>query len=146
MHESGEALYPGNFDVVGEICAFVALGAQRAGFESEDVFHIELACDEACTNVIEHAYGGENRGHIHVAWEHNKRRFSVTIRDHGRPFEPAEVPEPLPPGAEDDLDRLKIGGLGLHFMRRLMDEVRFSFDPAGGNSLVMVKYLEAEAP
>jgi serine/threonine-protein kinase RsbW len=60
----------------------------------------------------------------------------ITVHDHGRPFDPATVPAP-PIGAE--LDNLPEGGLGLYFMRKLMDQVTFRFDRDLGNVLTMVK-------
>jgi len=60
----------------------------------------------------------------------------VSVRDTGRPFDPTVVPEP-PIGA--DLENLSEGGLGLYFMRKLMDEVTFRFDEHEGNVLTMVK-------
>ncbi|MGA9348407.1 MAG: ATP-binding protein [Anaerolineae bacterium] len=59
----------------------------------------------------------------------------VTIRDHGRPFDPEAVP---PPNFTSSLAERREGMLGLHFMRQLMDEVCFRFD-AEGNKLTMVK-------
>jgi serine/threonine-protein kinase RsbW len=133
-------IIPGRFDRVREACDFVVAGAERAGFDPDEVFRIQLACDEACTNIIEHAYGEEGAGQIRVSWQNKKGAFIIELRDNGRPFQPENVPSPTVPDSADDLDDLKAGGLGLHFMRTLMDEVDFSFDDQG-NRLVMVKYL-----
>ena len=65
------------------------------------------------------------------------RPLSVTLHDDGRPFDPDDVPEHTFPPAENDsndaalgdiMKSLKIGGLGIHFMRELMDDVQFSFN------------------
>lgn len=120
----------------------MADGAAECGLDQTAVFHIELACDEACTNIIEHAYGGEDEGEIHVSWQLNGSSFIITFHDNGRSFDPASVPQPaLPPTAMDplDLDNVKVGGLGIHFMRQLMDEVQFHFDAKKGNTLTLVK-------
>jgi serine/threonine-protein kinase RsbW len=60
------------------------------------------------------------------------------IHDRGRSFDPAAVPEPKM-GDGISLDAVQAGGLGLYFMRKLMDEVRFNFSPGYGNTLYMVK-------
>lgn len=140
---------PGRYEQIKHIVAFVAKGAGDAGLDEDGIFHVELCCDEACTNIIEHAYGGENRGSIIVSYAIRPDAFEITIRDNGRSFNPADVPAPAlppePPSPESDkevvIDQLKIGGLGIHFMRKLMDEVHFDFDPHAGNTLVMVKKI-----
>jgi serine/threonine-protein kinase RsbW len=132
---------PGRYDQVAIVCQFVVAGAEKSGFGIDEIFQIELACDEACTNVIEHAYGGEEKGDILVTWDFSAGAFTITIVDEGRPFDPDEVPKPKIPVNADDLEELQIGGLGIHFMRKLMDEVHFHMDNKQGNRLVMVKYL-----
>lgn len=117
----------------------MADGAAQSGLDQTAVFHIELACDEACTNVIEHAYGGEDKGEIAVSWQMQDSSFIINIHDNGRSFNPDAVPVPtLPPDASDP-ENVKVGGLGIHFMRQLMDEVRFSFDAKAGNTLTLIK-------
>lgn len=136
-----EVTIPGRHDRVIDACKFVVAGAQQVGFGDDELFRIELACDEACTNVIEHAYGGEDQGTIRVVWEYAEGVFTITIYDHGRYFDAETVPEPNIPKSPDDIDQLKIGGLGIHFMRSLMDDVQFLNDTGEGNKLVMVKFL-----
>jgi anti-sigma regulatory factor (Ser/Thr protein kinase) len=131
---------PGRYDQIQPICNFVAQAAEEAGFNDDDVFHVQLACDEACTNVIEHSYGAENVGDITVSCQVQSNHFTIMIRDHGRPFDPDDIPQPQVPTNNNELDQLKVGGLGIHFMRKLMDEVRFMFDQQG-NTLIMIKRL-----
>jgi serine/threonine-protein kinase RsbW len=131
---------PGRFDRIREACDFVVAGAEGAGFDPDELFRIQLACDEACTNIIEHAYGAEDAGPISISWQNSKGAFTIELRDNGRPFRPDDIPSPSVPDSASDVDDLKVGGLGLHFMRTLMDEVVFSFDDKG-NKLVMKKFL-----
>jgi serine/threonine-protein kinase RsbW len=135
---------PGRYDQISTICDFVAQGAEKAGLDEDATFHVQLACDEACTNIIEHAYGGEGEGVIDVSWQVNRRTLTITLQDQGRPFNPDAVESPDIPQNPDKIDQLKIGGLGLHFMRRLMDEVTFSFDTNRGNTLIMVKHIKPQ--
>jgi serine/threonine-protein kinase RsbW len=114
---------------------FVRAHCIAAGLSDDAVFACELATDEACTNVIEHAYGGAG-GEIRISCSRNDDRFVVRVHDRGQPFNPAEVAAPALSGT---LSEREIGGLGLHFMRSLMDEVRFEFDQDDGNTLTMVK-------
>ena len=136
-----EISVPGRYDRILEVCPFVVAGAEDAGFDSDDLFKIELACDEACTNVIEHAYGSEDQGEIRVVWELSGQNFVVKVFDNGKPFMPNSVSKPVIPDSPKDMEQLKIGGLGIHFMRKLMDEIHFSYDDSSGNQLLMIKYL-----
>ncbi len=136
-----EVTIPGRYDRVIDACKFILTGAESVGFDANELFRIELACDEACTNVIQHAYGGEDIGTIRVSWEFSDGAFIITIIDQGKYFDPDDVPEPNIPSSPDDIDELKIGGLGIHFMRSLMDDIRFHNDQKAGNRLIMVKYL-----
>jgi serine/threonine-protein kinase RsbW len=141
MGEIRKFKFPARYDRVAEICGLVASNAEEAGFDADDVFRIELACDEACTNIVQHAYGGENLGDIRVELEHTKEAFVIILRDKGRQFDPDEVPMPNLPTDPDKFDELKIGGLGLHFMRTIMDEIRYAVNGQGDNELVMIKQI-----
>ena len=132
-----ELVIPGAYHEIGAGCDFVAQGAGEAGFGEDAVFRLTLACDEALTNVIEHAYGGEGRGEIRITWATNPREFVVTIRDFGQPFQPEAVEAPLSPGVDTDPASLRVGGLGMHIMRKVMDRILYRFDPAEGNLLTM---------
>lgn len=144
---------PGRYGEIQTICAFVADAARAAGLAAKDVFHLELCCDEASTNIIEHAYGAEDIGDITASYEISADKFKVILRDHGRPFDPAQVPQPPSLQQKDPaenatlsdfLDHLKVGGLGIYFMRELMDEVQYSFDASQGNKLVLIKNIAPE--
>ncbi len=134
----------GHYDHVKQVCEFVAAAAQQAGLDDNTVFQVELACDEACTNIIEHAYGGDGKGSITAIWEANPQSFTITLHDNGRRFNPDAVEDPafVKPNTNPDPDELKVGGLGIHFMRNLMDEIHYEFDKKQGNTLIMVKYIE----
>ena len=98
---------------------------------------VRLGVDEACANIIEHAYGPDRPGQVTLTCcVASQGDLVITIHDHGRPFDPTDVPDP-PIGAE--LEDLPEGGLGLYFMRKLMDQVTFRFDKEQGNVLTMVK-------
>jgi serine/threonine-protein kinase RsbW len=117
------------------IANFVTRAAQQANLDEQDVFAVQLAVDEACTNIIEHAYAGTS-GDIYLTCEVEPGQCVITIRDKGQPFDPEAVPLPDLAG---NLEDRQVGGLGLYFMRKLMDEVHFSFDPEEGNQVIMIK-------
>jgi serine/threonine-protein kinase RsbW len=143
--ENNELTIPGRYEQIQTACQFLAAGAESAGLDEQAVFHVELCCDEACTNIIEHAYGGEDQGNITVSYHTEGDAFVMTIRDNGRSFEPANVPPPQSVSSDDPQDAVKnlqVGGLGIHFMRQLMDDIQFVFDKKKGNQLTMIKKIE----
>jgi anti-sigma regulatory factor (Ser/Thr protein kinase) len=124
----------GHMAELPQVLDFVEESAEEAGVDPDARFDLQLAVEEACTNVIEHAYGGQG-GAFELCFETNESDVIITIQDHGQSFDPGQVPQPdlkLP------LDQRAIGGLGLHLMQQLMDEVEFTF-AQGRNTLVMVK-------
>ena len=84
-----EAVFPARFAEIARICALVQLEAAAAGFDEQEQFRLQLACDEACTNIIEHAYGGQNRGNIRVLIRQQDGSFLIELHDTGRPFDPS---------------------------------------------------------
>ncbi|MBK7217523.1 MAG: ATP-binding protein [Candidatus Promineofilum sp.] len=142
-------IVPGRYNEIKRICEFVAAGAAEAGFDDDTIFHLELCCDEASTNIIEHAYGQEGAGNIVISYAIAEDEFTIVLRDNGQAFDPANVPPPPAISREsiplDELaNQMRIGGLGLHFIRNLMDEVTYSSDNRQGNRLVMVKKLQKD--
>jgi serine/threonine-protein kinase RsbW len=118
------------------IADFISSSMSQLGVEA-GVFEVQTAVDEACTNIIKYAYS-KGVGIITINCEMQGNDFVVTIRDKGKPFDPSSVP---PPDLEADLDKRKIGGLGIYLMRIMMDDVSYSFDAEKGNTLVMRKML-----
>lgn len=126
---------PGRYDSLESTCRFVAAAAEAAGLSDRDSAHCQLAVDEACTNIIEHGYRGEGRGDIRLRCDIEPNALTITIRDAAKYFDPDSVPHP---NLRAPLDEIRIGGLGLYFMRNVMDAVEFSYEE-GGNKLVLVK-------
>lgn len=136
MDASQTHTFPGRFDSLAAIGDFVTPAAETAGLDARAVRAVQLAVDEACSNIVEHAYGGEGRGDIECTCRVDEEGLTVILRDHGRPFDPRSVPEP---NLSPSLDECTGRGLGLYFMRQLMDKVHFECAPDSGNVLTMVK-------
>ncbi len=130
---------PGRYDRLEQVCQFVAAAAAAAGLDASASSHCQLAVDEACTNIIEHGYGGEDRGDIRLLCDPSPGELVITIQDTAQPFDPSAVPVP---DLSAPLDEMRIGGLGLFFMREVMDAVEFSYT-AEGNTLVLIKRGDA---
>lgn len=126
---------PGRYDQVHKVCRFASRAAEEAGLNESDTFHCQLAVDEACTNIIEHAYAGEDQGEIRVACEASGGELTISLTDQGTPFDPTAVPDPAP---FRSIEEINVGGYGLYFMRRVMTLVDYTTD-GRGNTLTMVK-------
>ena len=112
--------------------------ARAIGFAEEETGQIGLAIDEALANVINHGYGGPCDKPIDIAIEQvtwdGATGISITVRDFGRQVNPTEI-------RSRDLDDVRPGGLGVHIMRTVMDEVSYTPAEGGGMQLVMKKKL-----
>jgi anti-sigma regulatory factor (Ser/Thr protein kinase) len=138
----------GEFKNLKKILGFVQKAVRKAGFSEAENYKIQLAVDEAFTNIIEHAYGAEKIGDIECLCEYKDPDITIQLIDFGHPFDPRSIETP---NLNANLMDRKTGGLGLYFIHQLMDEVRFysipenapimnqSFSPRPCNVLVMVK-------
>jgi serine/threonine-protein kinase RsbW len=115
--------------------------AKAVGFDDRTLNQIQVAVDEACANVIQHAYEGQELGDMEIRCFLEDDKFVVAVRDWGGSFDPNGV---LDPDVDAPLEDRCLGGLGLFLIRQFMDEATFSFDPEHGNELVMVKGLHLE--
>lgn len=132
-------IFDANFQNLDEIREFVGDAAREAGFSDRDIYSIQLAADEASSNIIEHAYSGVDDGKLEIDCSAVDGELKIVMRDWGKPFDPSSIPEP---NIKADLSDRKIGGLGMYLMRKLMDEVSYDSSPETGNILVMVKRVE----
>ncbi len=117
---------------------FVGLVAKKVGFSEDDIGKIELATDEACTNVIKHAYEPGQDQTLDVLIKLDYQKFTVMVTDHGKGFQPDKVKIP---NMKQYLAELRVGGLGIFLMRTLMDEVDYDIKPGVRNQVKMVKYF-----
>ena len=130
------AIFPANLDQLDVIRTFAAQAARDGGLDDSDIYSVELCVDEACTNIIEHAYEGIEGGDIEITFDSNGQALTIIIRDHGKPFDPSTLASP---DLDADLDSRQVGGLGVFLMKKMMDELRFEPLGESGNVLTMVK-------
>jgi anti-sigma regulatory factor (Ser/Thr protein kinase) len=117
----------------------VTEAAREVGLDDHTLYQIQLAVDEACANVVQHAYEGSESGDMEVTCSLDEQGFSVCVRDWGQGFAPEHVPEPDP---DAPLEERTLGGLGLFLMKQVMDSVHYSRRPGLGNELVFTKRLQ----
>ena len=133
-----ELTVPSTTDNLSKVRVFVKNYAENFGLDNDLTGKIVLAVDEACTNIIKHAYKYSPEGNITVKLKSGKKKLSITIIDEGGHFDPQRIPEP-------DLEKMQHerrgGGLGIFLMKKLMDEVEYSNLAGNRNKVVLVKYI-----
>jgi len=125
-------------DNLAKVRDFTRKTAEECGFTEDTLGKIVLAVDEACTNIIKHAYKYSPNGVIIISIKFDKDRFSISIVDEGIHFNPNSVPEP---NIVEYYKQKKVGGLGIFLMKKLMDEVKYSTISGNKNEVILVKYL-----
>jgi len=112
---------------MGELCDI-----DESGIED-----MKLAVDEACTNVIKHAYKGDVSRKIVLKYKITRKAFKVSIEDSG-----IKARIDLLKGR--NLNEIRPGGLGIHLIRRVFDVLAFDEREKNGNRLVLIKYLKGK--
>jgi len=130
---------PSSTENLSMIRDFVGGIGQRAGFSDSDVAKLELAVDEACANVIEHAYGSDSTHEVTVKARLDAESVQIDIVDTGCGFDPKQVEQV---NLEQLISKRKTGGLGMRLIQSLMDEVHYQIVPGQKNELRMVKRLK----
>jgi serine/threonine-protein kinase RsbW len=120
-------------------CDFVTTRAQVMGFTENELSRIKIAVYEACLNAIQHTRKMNPGDKVIVEVESRARKLLINVYDRGLGFEPAKAHDYE---VTDAALHRKTGGMGLHIIRRAMDEVDYQMDALNGNKLIMVKHLK----
>lgn len=104
------------------IRSFVSSHAEEEGFSAQKVADIQLAVDEAYTNIIKHAYKNDSNQEVIINLEFDDEKMVVTLTDHGIGF---DVEKYKKPNLKKQIERKKRGGMGVYLIRKLMDEVSY---------------------
>ena len=105
------------------------------GCSGDCISQMVMAVDEACQNIIRHAYGGDPDGEIVVDIRRQDDRIAIHLLDFAAPVDTSKI-------KPRSLDDVKPGGLGTHFIQECMDEFGFLTPPDGtGNCLRLVKRI-----
>ncbi|HEX5137165.1 MAG TPA: ATP-binding protein [Planctomycetota bacterium] len=108
--------------------------AALAGLHRDAASEVELAVTEGCANVIRHCYCNSDREPIDLTFAFAAGVFEVRIDDYGKFVDPSRI-------KSRPLDEVRPGGLGVHLMQKVMDEVTYTKNSWGGTSLTMRKRL-----
>lgn len=137
---------PGHGSYLNYIRKLVGDLARKVGFPEDEIAKVEMSVDEACSNIVKHAYAPKKKW----VWQHRHpeirldvqvkgNHIIIEIHDHGQKFDFAAYrPDAIP----DRLKDMKTNGYGISIMRQFMDEVTYSSSDTTGNTLRLVKYLK----
>lgn len=128
-------IHKADIDELGKVIAFVETEADGQGLEPQKTLGLLVAVEEAFVNICHHAYR-DSGGEAHISCSGDEAAFVVEISDTAPPFNVLELPEP---DTTSDLMDRQIGGLGIHFIRNLTDEVQYRREN-GRNILKMTLY------
>ena len=115
---------------------FIDVVTDAANFDDKAAYAVQMAVDEACANILEHAYDDANRGRIRLGCEIRADGLRIDLFDSGRPFDPDAV-APYDPTAP--LEARGRRGMGMFYIQKLMDSVTYQFDTPQGNQLTLFK-------
>lgn len=130
---------PSSTENLALIREFVTSVGRQAKLDEPEINKLELAVDEACANVIEHAYGNDLTKEVLVRATFDEDALRISVIDTGSGFDPRSI-------KQETLDQLiherQSGGLGLRLIKNLMDEVNYEIVPGEKNELHMTKRLK----
>ena len=119
---------------------FISSAVEEINTPQDIAGDIVLAVDEACTNIIKHAYKFYPDGDINIKLRYSEQKITVKITDHGSPFSPEAVPTP---DLQKYFEEKRVGGLGMYLMKSLMDDVRYKSVPGKYNQVLLTKKLNS---
>lgn len=132
---------PSSTENLALIREFVTTVGNQAGLDESGVAQLELAVDEACANVIEHAYGHDITKEVVVRVIFDNEALRIAVIDEGLGFDPNKAPQDT---VEQLIHKRKSGGLGIRLIKTLMDEVSYEIVPGQKNELHMTKKIRKE--
>ena len=115
-------IFSANLNSLDGINNFIRQMCNKAGLNENKSYSVLVSTSEACSNIIEHAYLSEETGTIECTCQVTPNQLKVILHDKGVSFDPSSV---LPPDTSTSLENRKAGGLGVYFIRELMDEVAY---------------------
>ncbi|MBF0224438.1 MAG: ATP-binding protein [Desulfobacterales bacterium] len=112
---------PAKLENLNPFMDFISNLAENSGFSAKRINDINLAIEEILVNVFNYAYGN-GEGIVKAICSIDDTRFIIEIIDKGSPFNPLVMADP---NISEDVEDRKIGGLGIYFVKNLMDEVYY---------------------
>ena len=110
---------------LSEVIGMIEALGEEDDWPTDLLFKVTLVVDELVQNVLDYAYD-DDTAHVDVTLTSTDEAVFVEILDHGKPFDP--LTDAPAPDLASDVENRRIGGLGVHFTRTLMDEITYKRD------------------
>ncbi|MBF0318257.1 MAG: ATP-binding protein [Nitrospirae bacterium] len=117
--------------------AAALLAAEISGMSCSEAEDIKHAVDEACSNVIKYAYQCDCTRKITVKFDDNQEGFQVIIEDSGNKSRLEDI-------KIRELDEVRPGGLGIHFIKKAFNTVAFDKKKKNGNRLLLTRHKNTD--
>ena len=133
------ARFKREIDSVGEIHDFVRCFFTQEAIDSAHLFDVELVVEELFTNVVKYGRGGDSEVELEMGREDD--RLTIRITDHDAdPFDITQVKEV---DTAQPLEERPIGGLGIHLVKKLMDEIDYAYEDRR-STITLVKRIQTQ--
>lgn len=136
--QSHPLIVPASTECLVEIREYIKVLALEAGLSEFDTMNVILAVDEACANIIQHAYRNDRSKSITISVSYDSQAIQIRIIDNSDPFDPSKAD--LPDMRRYFAER-RHHGLGILLMTRVMDSIEYLTADASRafNTLVLTK-------
>lgn len=111
-----------NLSELDTLAIAVEVFTEQAALDMKIQFNLNLALDELVTNIINYAYDDEDLHQIEITLSYDDSLLSIKLTDDGKPFDPTSIDSPE---LTTDIEQREVGGLGIHFVRKLMDKMEY---------------------
>jgi len=126
-------------DALKELRDFTESAAEHSGLKRDDVFAFKLAVDEVCTNIIQYGFEGKEPGLLSLSFDVKDETARLIVRDNGKHFPPEQAQNP---DLEAGWEERQVGGLGIFFVKELMDDVSYNQTDEGVNQFILEKKIK----
>ncbi|MBW2338478.1 MAG: ATP-binding protein [Deltaproteobacteria bacterium] len=123
-----------HLDELDQLCQNLETFGKKFGLSKKLIFEINLALDELFTNIISYGFKDNQEHTIKVTLRPQNDELCLCIEDDGKPFNPIDFETP---NVSCSVEECKIGGLGIHIMKKLMDEV--CYERCGDKNVLNLK-------
>ncbi len=125
-----------------KLTAFLEEVGEKLCLPAKCLFEITVALEEVFSNIVRYAFTDGRSHTIRIVAQLQRGKLSLSVEDDGQPFNPLTAD---PPQLERDLEKCNIGGVGIHLVKRLMDDVRYT-RRSNRNELTLIKRSGRPSP
>lgn len=132
-----EIILTNSLDELAKLTSEIEEFAESNELTQKVLYAITLSLEELITNTISYGYKDDELHHIRITLKKNNNTVNILISDDAEQFNPILRDDP---DTEAELEKRPIGGLGIHLVKKMMDEIEY-FYKNGKNLIMLKKYL-----